>query len=814
MPWTPTPTPEEDGRRLFAWLFGDAALRTAWAEVRGAHPQRRIRLRIDAEAPQLHALPWEMMRAPEDDTNLPLAAGSSTPFSRYLAGPWDPGAAIPRRPIQIAVAVAAPENLAEYGLAPIDAAAEWQALQAALAGVDAEFVQVSQPCTLAALEAAVQDGCHILHFIGHGAFGRNSDEAVLYLADESNQVRPVREQELAAMLARRLVDTDNAPNGSAGNSTGAPGGGRLRLVFLAACQSATRSPADAFRGLAPSLVAAGVPAVVAMQDLVAVETAQAFSAAFYRQLMRHGLVDLACNEARAAILTRNLPGAAVPVLFMRLEQGVLLDMPAPAGPRGWSVPFWLAAALVGVVIVATAIGLSVSPWFAPQPPPPPDTPTPAPPTSTPTPVPMGGTFNVAVARFGELDASGAAIPSAAGATYSQWIFSALQAEFASSQELLGQGNLVEVWLAPPDFGADGVASGVILGESEADRAESAHHLASELHADMLIYGNLAADAEGSAAAGGESKQLEFELFIEPAFGEEIQQIAGHHTLGGGVAVAANPAGLNKVAIARLLESRAEALAGVTVGLILDLLGDHARALGIFTTLADDPKQVADHALAQLLYSFIGRQQLFLGHDDEAEAALNQALAADSNSPRAHIVLGSVFLKRAGERMAADGSPAPELTAEALRHYQLAAENAAGDTLLEQSSRLALGSAYVVAGQSAYLGDDLVQARDLLGRGLSELEGVTGALGQAGLVRYLAQARQFEGNAYFLLADIARIEDDAAARRSRLQEASVAYQQCIDQGDLAPADATLSEQIIAGVCRPYLQQVAQTLEELK
>jgi len=112
VPWTPSLSPEEDGRQLFEWLLGDAALRTAWAEVRGANPQRRIRLRIDAEAPELHGLPWEIMRAPEGDTSLPLAAGSSTPFSRYLAGPWEPGEAIPQRPIKIAVAIAAPDNLA------------------------------------------------------------------------------------------------------------------------------------------------------------------------------------------------------------------------------------------------------------------------------------------------------------------------------------------------------------------------------------------------------------------------------------------------------------------------------------------------------------------------------------------------------------------------------------------------------------------------------------------------------------------------------------------------------------------------------
>ncbi|MCB0086965.1 MAG: CHAT domain-containing protein, partial [Caldilineaceae bacterium] len=99
---------------------------------------------------------------------------------------------------------------------------------------------------------------------------------------------------------------------------------KLRLVFLASCQTAARSPADAFRGLAPRLVQAGVPAVLAMQDLVPVDTARAFATTFYRQLLQHGQVDLATNEARSHLLTVNLSGASIPALFMRLRDGALL----------------------------------------------------------------------------------------------------------------------------------------------------------------------------------------------------------------------------------------------------------------------------------------------------------------------------------------------------------------------------------------------------------------------------------------------------------------------------------------------------------
>ena len=103
-----------------------------------------------------------------------------------------------------------------------------------------------------------------------------------------------------------------------------------RLVFLAACQSATRSSADAFLGVGPKLVSVGVPAVVAMQDFVTVETARKFGTVFYTRLLEHGLVDVAVNEARSALLTAGRPDAAVPVLFMRLKSGRLWSEEADA----------------------------------------------------------------------------------------------------------------------------------------------------------------------------------------------------------------------------------------------------------------------------------------------------------------------------------------------------------------------------------------------------------------------------------------------------------------------------------------------------
>jgi hypothetical protein len=318
--WVPSASAIEDGRRLAGWLFADRRLRAAWNQIRGQHPQRRLRLRIAEDAPELHQIPWELLVDPEDGetTARVLAATTATPFSRYLAGQWRPGSPILRRPVKVLVAIASPADLPAYGLQPIEVEAEMERLCALTGNLEVELAQLPQPCTLNAMEAALHEGAHILHLIAHGAHRPakdGQDEAsVLYLAGDDNQTELVAADQIATMLGQQLADREQLNED------------KLRLVFLASCETATRSPRDAFRGIAPQLVAAGVPAVVAMQELVPVETSRRFTESFYASLLRHGQVDRAANEGRAAIVTADLPGAAIPVLFMRQREGQLLGV--------------------------------------------------------------------------------------------------------------------------------------------------------------------------------------------------------------------------------------------------------------------------------------------------------------------------------------------------------------------------------------------------------------------------------------------------------------------------------------------------------
>jgi hypothetical protein len=309
LPWVATSDSIADGQRLLETLLADSPLRGAWAEARGQTPHRRIRLRIDTNAAELHTLPWEQMH----EGSTMISAQTDTPFSRYLpiALPW--GGSVEERPIRVLVIISDPSDIEDkYGLSRANVEQERRTLEAAFESVDPGELQVDflqAPVTLERLEDKLREtgneggGYHVLHYLGHGAFSEKRGQAVLYLQDDEGKTHLVFDDQLAQLLARQGI--------------------RPRLVFLAACQSATRSTGDAFLGLAPKLVSVGVPAVVAMQDLVTVESALTFSGKFYQRALTHGLVDQAVNEARSALLTAGRPDAGVPVLFMRLKSGQL-----------------------------------------------------------------------------------------------------------------------------------------------------------------------------------------------------------------------------------------------------------------------------------------------------------------------------------------------------------------------------------------------------------------------------------------------------------------------------------------------------------
>ena len=99
----------------------------------------------------------------------------------------------------------------------------------------------------------------------------------------------------------------------------------IKLVILNACKTAAQSSHQALAGVAPALVKAEIPAVIAMQFNVPDNTALGFTLDLYRSLMGGLPLDEAVTEMRigAYISGEDKYYWGIPTLFMRSPDGML-----------------------------------------------------------------------------------------------------------------------------------------------------------------------------------------------------------------------------------------------------------------------------------------------------------------------------------------------------------------------------------------------------------------------------------------------------------------------------------------------------------
>ena len=142
----------------------------------------------------------------------------------------------------------------------------------------------------------------VLHFIGHGEVSQEGSFKIRLSSDESSDAEFWMEAETFSSLFR----------------THPP-----RLVVLNCCLGAAASPVRTLSGLGPSLLKAGVPAIVAMRYEIPDHVAVRFSDIFYRELLvgqQQGRVDLALTAARRSLYLNQredaIRGFVTPVLYL------------------------------------------------------------------------------------------------------------------------------------------------------------------------------------------------------------------------------------------------------------------------------------------------------------------------------------------------------------------------------------------------------------------------------------------------------------------------------------------------------------------
>jgi hypothetical protein len=276
------------------------AFRAARDDAQRNEQTLRIKLSIDpdlAELVEVAAVPWEFAIS---DVGVPLSTEYS--FCRFLARAEAlPKLTVTDAKLKVLLAWALPTELAaQY---PVNVEAEVAAIQAALKPLEAAgklTIIVEPHLTGRKLQRRIEtDQPHIIHFVGHGVFEGGIGALVLEKNDGSRQDMPVD------------VLVDNVRSSS------------VRLVVLNACLTGTVS-LNLLRGIAPALLAANIPAVVAMQSTLNDEAGVVFAEDFYTNLAENKPIDLCVSRGRRAI--RNSTGTrdwGLATLYMRAPDGIL-----------------------------------------------------------------------------------------------------------------------------------------------------------------------------------------------------------------------------------------------------------------------------------------------------------------------------------------------------------------------------------------------------------------------------------------------------------------------------------------------------------
>lgn len=201
------------------------------------------------------------------------------------------------------------------GLAPLDLDKERSDLEEALKGQAGLTAHYLPEATLDELLASVP-GAGVFHFAGHGVFTRQMGDIPGTYTGSG-----------ALAFEDQAVDAEQLGINLRGNG--------VRLAVLAGCESGRRDAVSVWSGIAPALVKAEIPAVVANQYSIRDKCALAFSRQLYRSIVGGVGVERAVAAGRIAAYNAEPEGRdwGVPVLYMRAEDGRLFEGAADSGVR-------------------------------------------------------------------------------------------------------------------------------------------------------------------------------------------------------------------------------------------------------------------------------------------------------------------------------------------------------------------------------------------------------------------------------------------------------------------------------------------------
>ena len=264
----------------------------------------RIRMIFDKELADVASLPWEILHHQWERGYLGRSA--VTPLSRTIPGASPVPTLEISPPLRVLIVASAPRH---PDLGSLDLKEEHRRIRKALQDLPSIEIEVVEPPTFHRLIDILDgdDGFHILHFMGHGAFDTKSGRGGLWFEKPDGTADLVP----GHVLVDRLEDYRF-----------------LRLVVLNTCRSAQmprNRGQNPFTGVATAFGARGMPAVVAMQFPISDRAAIVFGEKFYSVLAKGEPVDVATAKGRDAIYGENPYSLEwiTPTLFMQVPDGDL-----------------------------------------------------------------------------------------------------------------------------------------------------------------------------------------------------------------------------------------------------------------------------------------------------------------------------------------------------------------------------------------------------------------------------------------------------------------------------------------------------------
>lgn len=240
------------------------------------------------------------------------------------------------------------------------------------------------------------------------------------------------------------------------------------------------------------------------------------------------------------------------------------------------------------------------------------------------PTKMTGDFRVAVADFAVIGDSDKA---SAGTELAEGVYLKLNESLSE----ISKDFTITIW--SPD------KVGKVEGDTPEERALSAEKISKRISADVLVYGLI--DISEPVW------KITPEFYIASKNFYEAEEITGQHQMGEPFSLVGQENIARRIELSNKFESRAQAIARITIGLAYYSLQDFRNALKVFQSAENIPGWDESQG-KEVLYLLAGNAAMMTKDFDTSITDLNKALSIEPDYGRPLITMGSVYYLQALE----------------------------------------------------------------------------------------------------------------------------------------------------------------------